>query len=190
MSLTLFVIEDYEPRISDAALLIEEFKVLHSLNYNKQPGDTQGRERKRAIQEARYLFHFCDYRSEYSEYKDEEKHEEALRAAGLPEDYKISEELQACMDVMFKTQDTRMLRTLRTAENTLDKVREYYDSVDFSEVDKNGALIHKPKDIMASISDLGNVNKKLADLTKRVKQELKETETLRGDHEGGFDGAQ
>ena len=42
---------------------------------------------------------------------------------------------------------------------------------------------------MGSIADLGNVNKKLSDLRKQVKAELKETASLRGDHEGGFDSA-
>ena len=190
MSLTLFTIEEFEPRLSDEALLIEEFKILHSLNYNKQPGDTQGRDRKRALQECRYLFHMYDYRSEFSEYEEKDRQIEALNAAALPLDYEISKELKDCIDIFVSMQETRMLKTLKTAETTLDKLRAYYDGVNFNEKDKNGNLVHKPKDIMASISDLGNVNKKLADLTKRVKQELKETETLRGDHEGGFDGAQ
>ena len=190
MSLTLFVIEDFEPRLSDEALLIEQFKVLHAIIYNRQPGDTQGRERRRAIAECKFIYQFCDYRSEFSEYDDVERHAEALLAAGLAEDYKISDEMQACIDIFLRLQVTRMLKTLDTAEQTLDKVREYYDSVDFSEKDEKGALVHKPKEIMASIADLGNVNKKLGDLRKQVKAELKETESLRGDHEGGFDGAE
>ena len=191
MSLTLFVIEDYESRLSDEALLVEEFKVLYAPTYNKQPGDTQGRERRRAIAECRYIYHFCDYRSEFSEYEDEERHIEALLAAGLAENYKISDEMQACMNIFLRLQETRMLKTLQTAEKTLDKLRTYYEDIDFNERDsKSGALVHKPKDIMGSIADLGNINKKLGDLRKQVKAELKETESLRGDHEGGFDGAE
>jgi len=190
MSLSLFVIEEYEPRLSDEALLIEEFKVLYSLAYNKGKGDTQGRERRRAIAECQYIYHFCDYRSEFSEYDDTERNIEALLAAGLDEKYKISEEMQACIDIFLRLQETRMLKTLETAEKTLDKLRDYYDGIDFNERDpKSGAAIHNPKNVMASIADLGNINKKLGDLRKQVKAELKETESLRGDHEGGFDGA-
>lgn len=191
MSLTLFIIEDYEPRLSDEALLIEEFKILYSLAYNRGKGDTQGRGRNRAIAECRFLYHYCDYRSEYSEYEDGERHEAALEAAGLDSRYNISKEMQACMNIFLKLQETRMLKTLVVAEHTLDKLRRYYNDVDFSEKDiKSGALVHNPKNIMASIADLGNVNKKLNDLRKQVKAELKETESLRGDHEGGFDGAE
>ena len=189
MSLTLFTIEEFEPRLSDEALLVEEFRILHSLNYNKQPGDTQGRERRRAIAECKYIYHRYDYRSEFSEYGDEERHVEALIAAGLPEDYTFSPELKACIDRFIELQDTRMLKVLTTAEKALDKLRLYLDSIDFSEKDKNDNLVHKPKEIMASIADLGNINKKLKELRKLVKAELKETATLRGDHEGGFDGA-
>ena len=190
MSLTLFVIEDYEPKLSDEALLIEEFKVLHSLSYNRQPGDTQGRERRRALKECRYIYHYCDYRSEFSEYNDVERDIEAKNAADLPLDYEISIEFKNCIDIFTAIQETRMLKTLRVAENTLDKVRDYYEGVDFLEKDKNGSLVHKPKEIMAAIADLGSVNNKLTALQKQVKAALKETASLRGDHEGGFDGAQ
>lgn len=190
MSLTLFQIIDFEPKLSDEALLIEEFKVLHSMQYNRQEGDTQGRNRKRAIQECRYIYHMYDYRSEFSEYDDEERHIEALQAADLHLEYEISKELKDCIDIFQQLQETRMLKLLETAEKALDKLRTYLDSIDFSEKDKNGNLVHKPKEVMASISDLGNVNKKLKELRKLVKAELKETEGLRGDHEGGFDGAQ
>lgn len=189
MSLTLFIIEDYEPRLSDEALLIEQFKVLHHRTYNRGSGDTQGRDRRRAIAECKFIYHYCDYRSEFSEYDGEERKEEALNAAGLAEDYDISKEMQSCIDIFLKLQETRMLKTLEIAEQTLDKVRDYYKDVDFSEKDDKGALLHRPKEVMASISDLGNVNKKLNELKKLVKAELKETEALRGDHEGGYDGA-
>jgi len=190
MSLTLFVIEDYEPRLSDEALLIEEFRALYTLAYNKRKGDVQGRERKRAIQECRYIYHMFDYRSEFSEYEDDERHIEACVSAEIDKDYKQSKEMKACITIFNKLQETRMLKTLTTAEQTLDKVREYYNAVDFLEKDEKGALVHKPKDIMASIADLGSVNKKLGDLRKQVKAELKDTESLRGDHEGGHDGAE
>ena len=189
MSLTLFVIEDYEPKLSEEALLIQEFKDLYALSYNRRTGDHQGRLRVRAIEECRFIYHYCDYRSEYSEYEDDEKKEESLAAAGLANDYKISKEMQSCIDIFLRLQETRMLKTLEVAERTLDKLREYYEGVDFNTTDKNGALLHKPKDIMASVTDLGTVNKKLKELKKLVKAELKETESLRGDHEGGFDGA-
>jgi len=189
MSLTLFVIEDYEPALSREALLIEEFKALYSNNYNKQKGDTQGRKKFRAIQECRFIYHYCDYRSEYSEYDDHERKLESLLAAGLPENYKFSPQMEACIKVFIKLQETRMLKTLKVAEEALDKLRVYLSSIDFSEKDKNGALIHKPKEVMGLIGDLGVYNKKLSTLQKQVKAELKETESLRGDHKGGFDGA-
>jgi len=190
MSLTLFSIIDFEPKLSEEALLIEEFKVLFGLAYNKAKGDTQGRERKRALQECRYLYHKYDYKSEYSEYNETEKEVEALQAAGLPLDYKISKELQACGEVFIKLQDTRMLRALHTAEGALDKVDEYYKAVDFAELTLKGELLHNPDKVMTSISNLGIVNKKLSDLRKLVRSELKAAEGLRGDKEGGLDTAE
>lgn len=189
MSLTLFSIVDFEPKLSEEALLIEEFKVLYSLPYNRQEGDSQGRERKRAIQECRFLYHFCHYKSEYTESNEEERFEESVSAAHLPETFVMSDELKACAGVVTKLQNTRMLKTLDVAELTLDKLRDYFKDIDFNEKDKGGALVHKPKEVMASIMDLGNTNKKLVDLRKLVKESMKETSSLKGDHEPGFDGA-
>lgn len=191
MSLTLFSIIDFEPKLSDEALLIEEFKILHSLDYNKQSGDSQGRERKRAISECKYLYHFADFRSEFSEDNEADRHEASVRAAGLDaETFKTSPELDACIKLYTKLQKTRMLKTLDVAEETLDKLRDYYSTIDFSEKDpKSGLILHNPKNIMASIADLGNINKKLGELRKLVKAEMKETASLRGDKESGHDGA-
>lgn len=191
MSLTLFTIEDFEIKLSDEALLIKEFKTLYSLEYNKGPGDVQGRKRNRAIQECKFLYHFCDFRSEYTDYNKEERFTESVEAAGLPENFSSSTELVACIEVFIKLQETRMLKTLNVAENTLDKLRGYYDGIDFNEKDpKTGVIVHNPKNVMASILDLGNTNKKLSELRKLVKAELKETASLRGDKETGYDGAE
>ena len=186
MSLTLFTVIDFVPQLSEQAILIEPFRVLHTMAYNKRKGDTQGRERKRAIEECRYIYHMYHYASEFSEYDKEERHREALISAGLTEKFVISKELQACIDIFIKLQSTRMLKTLATAENALDKAREYYDSVDFTILTDKGELLHNIKNVMASISDLGVTNKKLEDLKKLVKAQLKETTALRGDHEGGY----
>ncbi len=189
MSLTLFVIEDFEPKLSEEALLIEEFRILYSPAYNKGPGDTQGRNRYRAIKECKYIYHMFDYRSEFSEYDDKERQIEALTSADLALEYEISIELRNCCIIFQQLQETRMLKVLRTAEGALDKLRAYFDTVDFNEKDKNGNLVHKPKDLMAAIADLGVTNKKLKDLEKLVRNELKESVTLKGDHESGFDSA-
>ena len=189
MGMKLFKIEDYSPVPTEEAYAIKEFSDLLTLQYNKGKGDTQGRKRYRGIKELEFIFFFVDYRSEFAKYAKEERRIEALHAAGLDENYKISKELTAAITQYRKLQETRPIKLLNAARQAVDKMTEYFNSVELTIEGPNGNLIPNPdvqaKDVMANLSNLAKVLKGLDDLEDQIKTQEMQTQSLRGEAEPG-----
>lgn len=166
--------EDYEivPE-KDTLYLIPEFNALFSLNYNKQSGDNQGRKRMRAKYELIFIYFAYDYRSEYSDLDEEERISEARKAAGFDENYKISKELQTAIDKFIYLQDSKELRLLKTARDTVDKIRNYLEDTEISS--------NNIKDVVSTLSGLGKLLISLGQLETSVKKAMQQGNRTRGD---------
>jgi hypothetical protein len=181
--MALFKIEDHEPLPSDEFYMIEEFKELFTLAYNKgYEGDSQGRASKRGHAEARFLFFICDHRSEYAKFSVLERMTEALSAAGLPEDHTISDELRKAIGVYEKLRDSRNLRLLKSAWTAVDALQIYFSKADAAQPDFD------PSKIMANLANLGKVVKGLEQLEENVRaQEGQEAGSKGGAEKGRLD---
>ena len=178
--MALFRLEDYEPVPTDEFYMIEEFKALFTLAYNKGvDGDSQGRNRKRGHQEARFLYFNCDYRSEFARFSILQRMEEALSAAGLETDYVISDELRAAIGRYEKLRDSRSLRMVRSAWKAIDKLQLWLDNVDFDDPK------YDTKEVSATISNLDKLVTGLQKLELNIKAEEGQEAGAKGQAEKG-----
>jgi len=162
----------------DTVMLIPEFKALWGVAYNRGQGDVRGDFKKRGKSELQYLYFSCDYRSEFSELTIEEREEAALDAAGLPQDYKISVQLEAAREKYLFMQETRELKLLQSAYGTIDKLQFYFDEVEIS--DSNA------KTIIDNLSKLGATLDGLKKLEAQVRKQEAKDGGIRGGGESGF----
>lgn len=163
----------------DTIMLVPEFKALWTLKYNghkKHP--TSSRERPRGKQEITYLYFYCDYRSEFSELTDAERHEAALAAANLDEDYKLSKELEAAKAKYLQMQETRELKLLTSAYGVIDKLRVYFDNVEVSSSNS--------KTIIENLAKLGPTLQGLKRLEEQVRKQQRQDGKIRGGQDRGF----
>jgi len=181
----IFNIENFEPVPSDEFYLIEEFKNLMSAKYNMTEEDKSGRYKKRGMAEARFMYFACDHRSEFAKYSEDNKIAESLTAAGLPENYKISDKLEAAIERYNKLQQSRTLRLLQAANKSIDKLTGFFEQVDFTTRDQNGNLLYEPKDVISNISNLGKVLEGLEKLEEAVRKQEGQESTTRGEAEKG-----
>jgi len=182
----VFTVEDYTPVPSEEFLLIEEFKELFTLKYNNNfPGDVQGKLKKRGNCEARFLYFYCDYKSEFAKFDEDSRLTESLSAAGLPADYKISDKLQAAIERYNTLKVSRNLRLLNSANMAVDKLEKYFSGLDFTSLDSDGNLLYNPKDVIANISNLGKLLEGLSKLEEAVQKEEGQEASARGDAEKG-----
>jgi hypothetical protein len=193
----LEVNKEGEVVISDECRLIEPFSTMLTLAYNRQKGDTQGRDRVRATKEFKYIYFMFDWASSHEGMDVDERHEESLKSAGLPKNYKFSDEMTAACLKFKKLRHSRPVRQLVTARQSLDRIRKFLDTVDPNEqveyTDTNGNTETKPRydtkealDIAKMVQDhvknLPDMIKKMNDLEAQVMKDESEETTARGEH--------
>lgn len=169
-------------------LLVREFAALMEKKRNITSQDKKGELGTRAYREFKYIWLALDWQSPYVDFTEQERHEEALRDAELTEE-EFNDPIfrAACRKYRQFQEETRSIKMLKSAQNTVDKFIDYFNNIDPEERDmQTGRPIFKVKDIMAEISSLSKVNEELKALEGQVKKEMEEESTLRGNAKEGF----
>jgi hypothetical protein len=156
---------------------------------NKCPEDPKGTKCLRAFREFTYIWLAIDWKSIYSGYSEQERHQEALRDSGITEEEFNNPEFRAACRKYRKIQDeNRSIKMLQAAYNTVDKFIDYFNNVDPEERDVNtGKPIYKVKDLIAEISNLDKVHEELIALEAIVKKQLNDNTSMRGNVQEDFD---
>ena len=170
-------------------LLVREFKALMDNARNICKEDKTGSKCLRAFSEFTYIYLALDWKSPYSDFYEQERHQEALQDSKLTEEeFNDPTFRAACRKYKQLQEENRSIKLLKAAQNTVDKFIDYFNNVDPEERDQaTGKPIFKVKDIMSEISNLSKVHEELKVLEGLVKKELTETTSLRGNVSEDFD---
>lgn len=157
-----------------------EFKVLHSLNYNKEAGDVDGRKRFRATREVKYIKAFYDPMSSQNRkgLNNEAKRLEIIALYNLGADFEESKELQDAISVYIKNHEFvsyKMLKvtrkTILSYINSLDKMQEdlqAFKNEDAEEeklksvIESGKYLLQLVKELPAALTSLQDIEEKIA----------------------------
>lgn len=188
----IFVYDNVNNRIelnTPEVLLIREFATLIQPNRNKCKEDPKGTYGLRAFREFTYIWLALSWDSIYSEYDEQERHQEALKDASLTEEEFNDPDFRAACRKYRQIQESNLsVKMLKAAQETVNKFIEYFDRVDPLERDEQtGKPVYKVKDIMSELSQLGKVHDELKDLESRVKKETAEQSTIRGGAVEGYE---
>lgn len=169
-------------------LLVKEFATLIEPKRNICKEDPKGEKCLRAFREFTYIWLAIDWKSVYSDYSEQERHEEALKDAYMTEEEFNNPEFRAaCRKYREIQESNRSVRMLQAAQTTVDNFIEYFTNiVDLNDRDANNKPIFKVKDIISEISSLSKVNEELKILEGQVKKEMMETTNIRGGVTDGF----
>ena len=170
-------------------LLVKEFSELMKCDRNKCKEDPKGIYGLRAFREFSYIWLALDWKSPYSDYYEQDRHEAAIEDSGLTEEEFNNPEFRAaCRKYKQIQEENRSIKLLRAAQNTVDKFIDYFQNVDPEERDPvTNKPIYKVKDLMAEISSLSKVHEELKTLESMVKKDLTEVSTIRGGAIEGFE---
>jgi len=126
-------IELNEPEI----LLVREFAALMNPERNKCKEDESGKYALRAFREFTYIWLAIDWRSIYSDYTEQERHEESLKDANLTEDeFNNPEFRMACRKYREIQDSNKSIRLLNSANSMVDKFIDYFENADPMERDE------------------------------------------------------
>lgn len=161
--------------------LIPEFKNVLAADKGSK-GDADGRKKLKARKQFAYIFFMIDFKSPIFSWELSERHEEALRYTDLTEadvnQPLVRRAYEEYQKLQFKA--ARSLKTLENAYKALDSLDNYLGNINFNEKDKQGKLLHNPKEVGANISQLNKMFDELDKFEKRVHEQLKESTTIRG----------
>lgn len=169
-------------------LLTKEFSELMKCERNICKEDPKGVYGLRAFREFTYIWLAIDWKSIYADYTEQERHQEALRDAGITEEEFNNPEFRAaCRKYRAIQESNRSIKLLQAAQNTVDKFIDYFNNVDPEERDPvTGKPVFKVKDLMAEISSLSKVHDELRNLEEMVKKEMAEQSSIRAGAVEGF----
>ena len=168
-------------------LLIKEFQDLWTNERNKCKDDKTGDKRLRAFRELSYIYLAIDWRSPYQEWSERERHELALRDAQITSEEFENELFRAACRKYKAMQETSKIGSLLQSQLSLiERMRIYYDTMDFDERDQNGKPIFKMKDIQGEVAAMAKTIEGIQALKELHKKEQEQETSLRGDHEAGM----
>ncbi|MHA1198101.1 MAG: hypothetical protein ACTSQF_01905 [Candidatus Heimdallarchaeaceae archaeon] len=175
----LFDILDGKVVMNPQALAMPEFKTIWDRDDSE--------EKDQAYREISYVVYLCDESSNnpYRAYRIED------RDKVLKQDFMGGSKWKADGDILKAVKkhkeatQTTNSRLLRSAKNASEKLSEYFDTVDFSELDKDGKPVFSSRELAANLKEVGGIVKSLGILEDLVKKEQSES-IVRGGGEIGF----
>ncbi len=169
-------------------LLISEFAKLFELERNRCKEDKTGENRLRARREFTYIWLKMNKKSPYSQYTEQEAHQEALKDSNMtPEEFDDPDFRAACRKYLKLRDANRIAKMLRAIYNKVDDITDYFDNiVDLNERDMNGKPIFKLKDLQAEIKSVGDVIAGVKQLEYMYEKEEEAKTDLRSDAVAGY----
>lgn len=156
--------------------LIDEFKTLIKRN------------KERADREFTYIYLAIDWKSPYSNYSEQERHQAALNDAHITEEEWNDPSFRAaCRKYRALQESNRYVRLLHSAELVTDKIIDYFQNIDLEERDEQtGKYVNKVSDIQKAMENAAKQIESLKMIESLVKKEMTEQSQIRGGAVEGF----
>lgn len=185
---------DYDQRSGRAILinadlvLIQEFKALLDPKRNKCKEDPTGTSHLRADREFTYIYLAICWKSPYSNYSEQERHQAALKDAEITEEEWNDPIFRAaCRKYRNIQESNRYVRLLESAQLITDKIIDYFNNVDLEERDEQtGKYVNKVSDIQKAMKEAADQIETLKQIEALVKKEVSEQSQIRGGAVEGF----
>ena len=184
---------DYDQKTGKAVLvtadlvLIDEFKKLLNPERNKCKEDSSGLNHLRADREFTYIYLAIDWKSPYSGFSNQEKHEAALNDAHITEEeWEDADFRAACRKYVALQNSNRYVRLLQASQEVTDKIIDYFENIDLTATDEKGKPLINIIDIQKAMDQSVKQIESLKQIEALVKKELTEQSQIRGGAVEGF----
>lgn len=175
----IFDIENNKVVLNASSLVIPEFKKIWDRD--------KGKDKHKATKEISYVVFLCDesVTNPYRAYKDEER-ERVLLQDFMGDKWTPDEDILNAIEKYKELKQTTNSRLLRSAKRAADKLAEYFDTVDFSLVGKDGKPVYSSRDLSSNLKEVAGIVKSLTLLEEMVRKEQMESSNVRGGGDIGF----
>jgi hypothetical protein len=176
----LFDIVNGKVTLNANSLAIPEFRYLWDRDEDV--------DKENAVREISYVVFLCDESigNPYRAYRENERQEVLVKDFIKEKKWKPDKYIDSAVKKYKEATQTTNSRLLKSAKNAAEKLSEYFDMIDFNEVDKDGKSVFSAKELSSNLAAVGNIVKSLNQLEDMVKKEQLEANTVRGGGEIGF----
>lgn len=183
----LEISEDYKLQINkEWILMVPEFALLVSRDRGSV-GDSQGRQKKRAIKELSFVYLMEDFLSPYRELPEYEKRIAVLKTLQLKEtdiDQAIEDAQMAYREILYANAPS--LRTLQIVRASREKLEDYFQEIDLNVTNARGDLIYNTTTYMNNIKQLPVMEDAIKEYEKMVYADLLNETGIRGKAQKGY----
>ena len=164
---------NYTIEPTQEALLIKPIRDLYIKDKSKN--------KEKFLQQMSVLYFYADPRSTYNYIVDDEERLKAIiEQEGLPEDFKITEDLDNALQEYRKHTITTSYLLLQDTKIAVDKVRQFLREVNLTAVDDKGKPLYTINSITQAIKQIPQLSKDLLEAEKIVSKEIEEQGRARG----------
>jgi len=159
----LFEMDNYLLKISPQAYAIKCFRKLYSRD--------NGKGKRRGMAELSFIYFMEDYRSDFSFYDYETRIKMVTENLELPKGWKPDKFVKEAQEFYREHTKTLRVKLLEDVRGSVEKLRGYYRSVDFTERDKSGKLVFDITKYTTNMKGLGDIMESLDKLESRIRKE-------------------
>tara|TARA_R110002012_G_scaffold189018_1_gene356201 strand:- start:24 stop:548 length:525 start_codon:yes stop_codon:yes gene_type:complete len=132
-----------------------------------------------AVKELSYVYHMCDHNSPFSVYDAKEKEEHVINSI-FKTKWSPDTKVKAACNKYVELKETHAIKLLKAARSAVNKLKNYFEIVDLTDIDDNGRPIYQAKDLVANLSKMADVVNGLSKLEELVKKEQQTVSANRG----------
>jgi hypothetical protein len=175
----IFDIENSKVILKASSLAIPEFKKIWDNDKDKL--------KKNAYNKLSYVVFLCDMSLDnpYRNYADQDREITLKRDFFHDENINVEEDISDAIRKYRELQETVSVRMLRAAKKAADKLSEYFETINFKEVDKMGKPVYSARDVASNLKEIGGIVKSLSILEDQVRREQATGGKIRGGGEIG-----
>lgn len=159
----IFTIRDNVPTITLEGVNIPEFRDIWMADEDD--------DKTMARKELAYVYHMASPMSSYAKLSADEKENEVRRDYIGMDGWEPSELVKDAIKKYRRLNTTELMRLLDSASGVADKLSEYFDNIDFEELNTQGLPKYEASTIINSLAKLSSVVKSIRELREQVKRE-------------------
>lgn len=174
----LFSLKEDKVIIDPNTLVIPEFLQIWKSDKSTGKADAQ--------KILSYIYFYCDFASPYAIYPLHQRKTMLLADFLKGNEKLISNSVVDNAIRKYKSfNDTPSMRLLESAQIACDKLADYFETLDFKELDDTGRPVYLAKDVAANLKAVGGIIESLNKTTDQVKKEVTASVKVRGGGEIG-----
>lgn len=155
--------------------MVREFKKIIAKDNDRQ--------KRNAFKYLAFVYLYSDFRSPFFNEPSDRKVAAIKRELLIDDSWSLENDndvLEAIAKYEVLT-ETPIIRLLKKARNTIEKIEVYFDQVDFTERnDKTNALVFTPKEVLNAISEIADAHAGLARLEEEIKKDKSSKSRVQG----------